>query len=412
MASMADAGQDKSSIISALVSQMKAGSISKNDLFEQLSKLHRGGSTVSGAPTEDVITPQTTIEEEDDVLDQTPSPEGPSAEESVRRLVEEKRRERMQASNRPTEQDTKQQQPQQQQREQITIDELMSQGSKGPASSSNHQGRGYATPRSARSNNSRRSNTGGSRRMQDSVASKASRHEIRENELKNEAMAECTFAPKITKLPASYGAARTYVKEDFHSRVMKWKETKEKSLAQRREDNVMEEMDSCTFKPQVNSQNFRSHRGMTQSTPGRSSNSKESTRKHNKDVVERLYSTQRKATRSAEAELKRKREEEFQRTCTFQPNVAAGSKNRNSKRSMTPFRYQQSQRKRNGGGYASASRGRRSNTPKAQPTGKYNTKSEGELASRMESTVVVDLYSSLQTCFIVQVHFLTYNKYI
>lgn len=63
--------------------------------------------------------------------------------------------------------------------EQITIDELMSQGSKGPASSSNHQGRGYATPRSARSNNSRRSNTGGSRRMQDSVASKASRHEIR-----------------------------------------------------------------------------------------------------------------------------------------------------------------------------------------------------------------------------------------
>ena len=108
---MADAGQDKSSIISALVSQMKAGSISKNDLFEQLSKLHRGGSTVSGSPTEDVITPQTTIEEEDDVQDQTPSPEGPSAEESVRRLVEEKRRERMQASNRPTEQDTKQQQP-------------------------------------------------------------------------------------------------------------------------------------------------------------------------------------------------------------------------------------------------------------------------------------------------------------
>ena len=34
--------EDKSSIISALVSQMKSGQISKNDLFDQLSNLQRG----------------------------------------------------------------------------------------------------------------------------------------------------------------------------------------------------------------------------------------------------------------------------------------------------------------------------------------------------------------------------------
>ena len=49
MASLATDGADKSSIISALVAQMKSGSISKNDLFEQLSKLHRSGS-VAGKP--------------------------------------------------------------------------------------------------------------------------------------------------------------------------------------------------------------------------------------------------------------------------------------------------------------------------------------------------------------------------
>ena len=55
MASMAAAdGADKSSIISALVAQMKSGSISKNDLFEQLSKLHRSGAGgAAGQPSLD-----------------------------------------------------------------------------------------------------------------------------------------------------------------------------------------------------------------------------------------------------------------------------------------------------------------------------------------------------------------------
>jgi hypothetical protein len=362
MASLA-AGQDKSSIISALVSQMKAGSISKNDLFEQLSKLHRGGNT---GPNADDIQ-----EEETPAPIEQPSAQTPSAEESVRRLVDEKRRERMAAADTNATLDTKQ-------REQITIDELMSQSkSFEPTSTTTHNnnnnnnnnntrnnqtnqhnrtngqrgnpnasgGRGYSTP--SRTNTGRRSNT--------SVA-KSGRHERREEELRNDAMSECTFQPKITKLPASYGAARSYVKENFHSRVMKWKETREKSLAQRREDNVLEEMDNCTFKPEVNAPGFRSHRAV--STPrGRISQSSE--RSTTKNVVERLYSTQRKATRTAEAELKRSREEEFKRTCTFQPNVG---KRRNGGRAMTPSRYQQEQKKR--GGYASARR-----APKVQPTG-------------------------------------------
>ena len=315
MASLAT-GQDKSSIISALVSQMKAGSISKNDLFEQLSKLHRGGNT---GPNADDIQ-----EEETPAPIEQPNAKTPSAEESVRRLVDEKRRERMAAADTNAALDTKQ-------REQITIDELMSQSqSSEPTSTTttthnnnnnntrsnqtnqhnrtNGQrgnphasgGRGYSTP--SRTTTKRRSNT--------SVA-KSGRHERREEELRNDAMSECTFQPKITKLPASYGAARSYVKENFHSRVMKWKETREKSLAQRREDNVLEEMDNCTFKPEVNAPGFRSHRAV--STPrGRTSQSSE--RSTAKNVVERLYSTQRKATRTAEAELKRSREEEFNRT--------------------------------------------------------------------------------------------------
>jgi hypothetical protein len=350
MASLAATeNQDKSSIISALVSQMKAGSISKNDLFEQLSKLHRG--TTAAAPNPDMEEEEEEEEEEQQYIENdratttaAPTASGLSAEESVRRLVQEKRRERMAAANAtPTmqQQDTKQ-------REQITIEELMSQ-SKPKTTSTNVQRRQYSTPR-AQGRMSRRAQS----------SAKASRHERREEELKSEAMQECTFKPKITQLPASYGAARSYVKENFHSRVMKWKETREKSLAQRREDNVLEEMDSCTFKPHVNTSTFRSHRGTT--TP-------RNEKRKNKDVVERLYSTQRKATRTAEAELKRKREEEFQRTCTFQPNVGKGSNRNSRQRSMTPSRYQQQQKKRNGSsGYSSASRGRRS-TPKSQPTG-------------------------------------------
>ena len=335
---------------------MKAGSISKNDLFEQLSKLHRG-------PT---ATPNPDGEEEvpiDDDDNEAPTgaaaaAETPSAEESVRRLVEEKRRERMvvAASGDPV-QDTQEQQ--QQQREQITIEELMSQSkSNSNAGTTSHaSGRGYSTPANTRENRHASSRNTRSPASGGTQSNRTVRHDRREEELKQEAMAECTFQPKITKLPASYGAARSYVKEDFHSRVMKWKETREKSLAQRREDNVLEEMDSCTFKPQVNTSQFRSHRSAV--TPR---NNKSST----KNVVDRLYSTQRKATRTAEAELKRKREEEFQRTCTFQPNVG---KKLNQKRSMTPSRYQQQQRKRGGqdGGFISASRRRA--TPSTQPTG-------------------------------------------
>ena len=383
MASLASSSQDKSSIISALVSQMKAGSISKNDLFEQLSKLHRGGSTGS-VPTpdsdqQDQQQPQQTIETE-----QTPTTL--SAEESVRRLVEEKRRERMAAASTSTTRPA----PDTKQREQITIEELMSQSNKPTTGAGNNNnnssqgsrqpngGRGYSTPSRARENSAGRSNTGRRSNANTSSASgKGGRHERREEELKNEAMAECTFQPKITKLPASYGAARSYVKEDFHSRVMKWKETREKSLAQRREDNVLEEMDSCTFKPTVNASGFRSHRAI--STPRNQNNHRHHTngdQSNTKSVVERLYSTQRKATRTAEAELKRKREEEFQRTCTFQPNVGKQSTRSSGRRSMTPSRYQQEQKKRGGGssgdrsssgGFTSASRRRA--TPKAQPSG-------------------------------------------
>ena len=402
-------GADKSSIISALVAQMKSGSISKNDLFEQLSKLHRSGASGAGAAGQPSLDPVGGGAEEDHVLG--PGPPGPAvgsnqeqendagvrgaaaaaansaAEESVRRLVEQKRRERVEAAEESERRRQQQQQPQQQrsevepeeeqktrwaggrdaadskQRDQISMDEFMSRAGGrrgGQSGTSAHRGNGGDGNQNHSSNNNNNnynnnnnnnnnrasqqrgfSTPAANRQRSGRGRTSSSRSERREKELKEAAMQECTFKPQITELPASYGAARSYVKENFHSRVMKWKETRERSLAQRREDNALEEMDDCTFQPRLAPSSNRmrpaSARGARK---GRGSQ---------KDVVERLYSTQKKSTRAAEAELTKKREEEFRRTCTFQPNVnkkrAGGG--RNNRRAMTPSRYQQAQRRSN-----------------------------------------------------------------
>jgi hypothetical protein len=369
MASMATDGADKSSIISALVAQMKSGSISKNDLFEQLSKLHRSG-TGAGQPTLDALGGDDAAvsgNQERDLdaggstnsnrggphVDDSEAGAAASAEESVRRLVEQKRRERVEAAE---ESERRQHQQQQQrgdvvseqtrwagrdddskQRDQISMDEFMSRagGSGGgggkqanrTSNGSRASQRGYSTPAANRQRSARR-------------AKSSTRSERREKELKDAAMQECTFKPQITELPASYGAARSYVKENFHSRVMKWKETRERSLAQRREDNALEEMDDCTFQPHLAPSSSR--RRPASARGARKGGTSQ------KDVVERLYSTQKKSTRAAEAELTRKREEEFRRTCTFQPNVnKKRTGGRNNRRAMTPSRYQQAQRRSN-----------------------------------------------------------------
>ena len=107
---------------------------------------------------------------------------------------------------------------QQQQREQITIEELMSQSkSNSNAGTTSHaSGRGYSTPANTRENRHASSRNTRSPASGGTQSNRTVRHDRREEELKQEAMAECTFQPKITKLPASYGAARSYVKEDFH----------------------------------------------------------------------------------------------------------------------------------------------------------------------------------------------------
>ena len=266
----------KSSIISALVSQMKTGQISKNDLFDQLSNLQRGsgnGSTEEGAD----------VRADDGSTVEDPATQYDEAEEA--------------SAPRP-----------------VSMAEFMATRN----TPSSRRGR---TPESAQS------------------LSTKSRQERRELEIKFEQMKECTFQPQIIELPNGYSANPSSPRsQEFHDRMTKWKQKKEQQLRRERDRKEQEKMDNCTFRPKINQASRRT------AALGQ---------RDYKDVVERLYSNNKKS-RVNEDDIRAKREEEFRRTCTFRPNLGK------EKRSPDGSRFRPNRRS------ASAGRSRRS---EFKPTG-------------------------------------------
>jgi hypothetical protein len=241
----------KSSIISALVSQMKTGQISKNDLFEQLSTLQRPQNSTSYDDDDDNnINSNNDYNEEEESYPQT--------------------NDNNSNNNRSGKQT-------------VSMEQFMASRN---------------TPKSARRAGQNRDRSG----------STSSRQERRELEIKMQNMKECTFQPQITELPKGYASNNNLTgkeKHEFHHRMSKWKDRKEQQLRRERDRKEQAKMDDCTFHPKINKTSRRT------ASLGR---------RDYKDVVERLYS-QKKKSRVNEEDIRAKREEEFRRTCTFQPNL-------------------------------------------------------------------------------------------
>ena len=69
----------------------------------------------------------------------------------------------------------------------------------------------------------------------------------------NEYMKDCTFSPRIKKLPQHYGAAtKTFENVPFYDRVTKWQKDKKAEILQKKIEVVNNDLTGCTFKPKIN----------------------------------------------------------------------------------------------------------------------------------------------------------------
>mmetsp|Transcript_22203 Transcript_22203/g.32306 ORF Transcript_22203/g.32306 Transcript_22203/m.32306 type:complete len:754 (-) Transcript_22203:158-2419(-) len=152
-----------------------------------------------------------------------------------------------------------------------------------------------------------------SRRAQDdSRVSDLRAHKIAQQEAatRAEMFKECTFAPKVKPLPASYGPAKDKDTQ-FYERVMRWQREKEIEATRRRSISSQGEVEGCTFRPKVNKNSSRSVK-MARGETG-------------KDTTLRLYEssalTSSHRARFIEEEQMREAKAQEQE-CTFKPRVA------------------------------------------------------------------------------------------
>eukprot|EP00941_MAST-03F_sp_MAST-3F-sp1_P003047 g3047.t1 len=122
---------------------------------------------------------------------------------------------------------------------------------------------------------------------------------------------EHTYRPQITPLPSHYKSQRDYENQEFTSRVSAWKRKKQAEIQARQEQAALEELEGCSFRPSISerSRNRANNRNKSQS------------------VSERLYNATEHHQNLERAKLlaQERREEEFLATCTFQPKTNASS---------------------------------------------------------------------------------------
>ena len=119
---------------------------------------------------------------------------------------------------------------------------------------------------------------------------------------------ECTFRPKINEMSSSSATVQSYQKIDFNDRVLMWKDQKAKALQMRQEEKAFSQLDDCSFRPKINER------------------SKDFVEMHERydrmSFSERLYRSNAEAKlEKVRKEQKRREEEEFQKHCTFKPNL-------------------------------------------------------------------------------------------
>uniref|UniRef100_A0A7S2WD98 Uncharacterized protein n=1 Tax=Mucochytrium quahogii TaxID=96639 RepID=A0A7S2WD98_9STRA len=370
---MADT-KTKSERIQELVQQMKAGSISKSELFSQLSQLQRvnrqGNEGVSTQSAQDQIPPKVERGESPKARGSTPERRAMI----IQRLFDEKRRKQAGGN-------------QVQQQEELYVDDasegstdahmrsserrlLLQQHLNRKRPSSAPRG-GRKTPGGGRSPGSTINgasslspndagnlydidlggrdawtSSNSKQRGQDKIEREgSSRNYIYDSRLRRlhedlrvKQMEECTFKPKIRKLPEEYGMRRT--EKDglsFDERINRWNERKLQDTERKRKEREENELKECTFRPQINSKTRRPRTPEPSRNRGRQESSRHEPTTPNsmygeedlgyaatrrESASERLY-RESKNNKLAELQARARMEEEekLRKVCTFQPNI-------------------------------------------------------------------------------------------
>ena len=123
---------------------------------------------------------------------------------------------------------------------------------------------------------------------------------------------ECTFKPTVRPLPAHYGGNKNNTKSDapVEDRVNRWHEEKQERAVIQRQARLEQEVDGCTFKPQINSNSRRamamSRYGDERSAPERLFDHSEQSR----EIMDRCKETRQMSE-----------EQQFRKTHTFKPKT-------------------------------------------------------------------------------------------
>ena len=121
---------------------------------------------------------------------------------------------------------------------------------------------------------------------------------------------ECTFRPKVKKLPAKLYASANRSAGSFLERTDRWASERDANVARRQRDGASNELSECTFAPEI-STNSRRAAAVTRARDARSANA-------------RLYEeeTARRAARDARREeVAAERETAFAETHPFAPSI-------------------------------------------------------------------------------------------
>ena len=138
-----------------------------------------------------------------------------------------------------------------------------------------------------------------------------------ESVIRAEMFKECTFKPKIKKLPDNYNSSQDHATTTpFYERVTKWQKEKEIESV-RRKELVDESMTvDCTFHPRINRNSDRAVREQRGDDV-------------NESATERLYrsneTSQYQRSKFIEEELRKEKIEE-DATCTFKPTLITAKK--------------------------------------------------------------------------------------
>jgi len=342
----------KSERIQQLVQEMKAGAISKSELFAQLSQLQRASKTAVsstslsvGLEKEQQLKNSSSSSSEDDtdsdvssarkgfnesaVVPKKNQSSTPSQRELILRLLEEKKRRRISGCVRDDEDVVKERKELSQEHQSRALPKKKRPSSASAASRRpEKQGDGEVNGLLARSRDYL-------------YESRMSRLQA---ELREKQMAECTFKPKIRKMPDHYASGRGVDQGlTFDQRVALWKRRKAEEMEKKRQEKQDAELNGCTFHPKISKKSkairartpVRGRPSPTSTLSSRSTIKEESfSSKHFVDVQEyqveadglnaheRLY-RESKIDRLANLQEKARKEQEKQlrKECTFKPKL-------------------------------------------------------------------------------------------